>query len=81
MQETAAAIKKMDKKSLTQLELELRQKLSTYQKAVNKSSQNDSPRKKEEQEKEEKISIQCLPNVKTLKEFKLLQVNLACVGI
>lgn len=81
MQETAAAIKKIDKKSLTQLELELRQKLSTYQKAVNKSSQNDSPRKKEEQQKEEKISIQCLPNVKTLKEFKLLQVNLAFVGI
>lgn len=81
MQETAAAIKKMDKKSLTQLELELRQKLSTYQKAVNKSSQNDSPRKKEEQQKEEKISIQCLRNVKTLKEFKLLQVNLAFVGI
>ena len=81
MQETAAAIKKMDKKSLTQLELELRQKLSTYQKAVNKSSQNDSPRKKEEQQKEEKISIHCLPNVKTLKEFKLLQVNLAFVGI
>lgn len=75
MQETAAAIKKMDRKSLTQLELELRQKLSTYQKA------NNSPRKKREQEKEEKISIQCLPNVKTLKEFKLLQVNLELVPI